>query len=328
MKFGVRLPVSGPIANANSIIKTGLSAERLGFDFVTAHDHIVRGFHDRYHFAVGTVESVDSSKEVTNFYESLTTFSFLAGMTKSIQMVPAALVLPIRNTPTIVKQFQTAQELSGGRFIFCVAVGNAEKDFEVTAVPWEKRGEKMDEDLNLTKLIFDSNHNPISFEGKYLKFHDAEFSPPVQLPIWIAGKGPPTLRRVAKYGVGWMPSGVTPNVVAETRGKLSKLLEKHGRSLSEIDICIEIFVGIAKTSEEARRRFEPTFKKFADLSDIKRLGAYSQVPIGSPEEIGDWVDKYKQAGVTHFEAKFYAGSLSDLVESMELFSSNVIPGRK
>ncbi|MGI0080165.1 MAG: LLM class flavin-dependent oxidoreductase, partial [Nitrososphaerales archaeon] len=97
MKFGVRLPVSGPIASADSIVQTGLAAERLGFDFVTVHDHIERGFHERYHFAVGTVEAVDSSKEVTNFFESIATLSFLAGMTKRIRFVPAALVLPVRN---------------------------------------------------------------------------------------------------------------------------------------------------------------------------------------------------------------------------------------
>lgn len=327
MKFGVRLPVSGPIAGAESIVKTGLAAERLGFDFVTVHDHIERGFNERYHFAVGTVEAVDSSNEVSNFFESITTFSYLAGITKRIRFIPAALVLPVRNAPTIAKQFQTAHALSGGRFVFCVAVGNAEKDFEVTGTSWENRGKKLDEDLDLVTQIFHSGGKPISFNGKYTSFKDAQFSPGIDLPIWIAGKGPPALRRVARYASGWMPSGVTPEVVEETREKLEKELSKRGRSLSELDVCIEIFVGIAKTSTEAEKKFGATFRKFANLPDIARLGSYSKVPIGSPEEIGEWVDRYKQAGVNHFEAKFYASSTADLLESMELFSSEVMPKR-
>ncbi len=327
MKFGVRLPVSGPIASADSIITTALEAEKLGFDFLTVHDHIERGLHERYHFSVGTVEAVDSSSEVTNFFETIATLTFLAGMTKRLQFIPAALVLPVRDTPTIVKQFQTAQLLSHGRFIFCVAVGNAEKDFEVTSTPWEKRGAILDEDLELVKRIFDSKRAPISFDGKYTRFKDAEFSPPIGLPIWIAGKGPPALRRIAKYGTGWMPSGLTPEVVDETRGKLEKALAKNNRSISEIDICIEMFVGIAKTHEDAERKFGATFKKFANLPDITRLGSYGRVPIGSPEEIGDWVDRYKAVGVNHFEAKFYSSTLEELKESMELFSKSVMPGR-
>lgn len=324
----MRLPVSGPLANANSIIQTALAAERLGFDFVTVHDHIARGFEERYHFAVGTVESVDGSKEVTNFYESISTLSFLAGMTKKIFFVPAAIVLPVRNAPTILKQFQTVQDLSGGRFVFCVAVGNAEKDFEVTQTNWDTRGENMDEDLELVKKVFASNREPISFDGKYTKFHDAEFSPPVSLPIWIAGKGPAALRRTAQYGTGWMPSGVTPEVMGETRKKLANKLEKYKRSISELEICIEIFVGIAKSSEEAQQLYGPTFKKFANLPDIVRIGAYNKVPIGDPEEISEWVTRYENAGATSFEAKFYAKDLANLLESMELFADKVMSRHK
>jgi alkanesulfonate monooxygenase SsuD/methylene tetrahydromethanopterin reductase-like flavin-dependent oxidoreductase (luciferase family) len=324
MKFGVRLPVSGPFANPGSIIQTAIAAEHLGFDFVTAHDHIQRSFDQRYHFSVGTVEAVDASREVTNFYESMTTFSYLAGMTKRIQFIPAAIVLPIRDTPTIVKQFQTAQALSGGRFIFCVCVGNAEKDFEVTQTSWEKRGEKMDDDLKLVKEIFTANRKPISYEGKYHKFHEAEFSPPVTLPIWIAARGKAALRRVAQYGTGWVPNGVTPEDIEQTKVELVKALNKRGRSISEIDICVETFVGIAKTSDEAKAKFEPTCKKFASQADIGRLGLYKEVPIGSPEEIAEWIDNYEKAGVNYFEAKFYAVSLPDLLQSMELFHKYII----
>ena len=325
LKFGVRLPVSGPFANANSIIGATLSAERLGFDFVTVHDHITRGFEERYHFAVGTVEAVDSAVEVSNFYESVATLSFLAGLTKRLIFIPAALVLPVRNAPVVLKQFQTAQDLSGGRFIFCAAVGNAEKDFEVTETSWEERGKKMDEDLELVRKIMTSSRKPISFDGKYTKFQNAEFSPQVSLPIWIAGKGPAALRRTAMYGNGWMPSGVTPEVLDETREKLVKQLEKNGRSLSEIEICVEIFVGIAKSSKEAKEQFGPTFSKFSNLPDIVRIGSYTKVPIGDPSEISEWVTKYERAGATSFEAKFYAKDLNQLLESMELFADKVMP---
>lgn len=328
MKFGVRLPVSGPFANANSIIETAQSAERLGFDFVTVHDHITRGFEDRYHFAVGTVEAIDSSVEVSNFYESIATLTFLAGMTKRLMFIPAAIVLPVRNVPTLLKQFQTAQALSGGRFIFCVAVGNAEKDFEVTQQSWEERGKKMDEDLELVRKIMTSSGKPMSFDGKFTKFQNAQFSPQVPIPIWIAGKGVPALRRAATHGEGWMPNGITPEVLDETRKKLAQQLERNGRSISDLKICIETFVGIAKSSKEAQEQFGPTFRKFSNLPDIARIGAYSKVPIGDPSEISDWVTRYERAGVTHFEAKFYAKDLHQLLESMELFADKVMPNHK
>jgi alkanesulfonate monooxygenase SsuD/methylene tetrahydromethanopterin reductase-like flavin-dependent oxidoreductase (luciferase family) len=320
LKFGVRLPVSGPFANSDSIIETGLAAERLGYDFVTAHDHIERGESEKYHFAVGTVEAVDNSSETTNFFETITTFCFLAGMTKRIFFIPAAIVLPVRKIAVVAKQFQTAQLLSNGRFVFCVAIGNSEKDFEVTQNTWKKRAEKLDEDLRVARELFNSNRKPISFEGKYTKFSDAEFSPPVKLPIWVAGKSHQTLRRIATFGNGWMPSGITPDKVGEIMIDLEKALKEGGRSLSEIDVCIEMFVGIAKSSEEAQRRFGPTVRKFSSLPDIARIGTYTSVPVGSPEEIGEWIDRYKKVGVSHFEAKFFAENKEELLASIELFS--------
>ncbi len=41
IEFGVRVPNSGPLAAKDNLVKASQEAERLGFDTVWVHDHVV-----------------------------------------------------------------------------------------------------------------------------------------------------------------------------------------------------------------------------------------------------------------------------------------------
>src|SRR3984885_9462348 len=97
MKFGVRLPNSGPLANRQNIVRVAEAAERLGYDSVWVHGHVLWGSEKhRTHLSAGSAEALTEAQH-PNFYESVTTLSYIAGRTTSIRLGVAVIVLPLRN---------------------------------------------------------------------------------------------------------------------------------------------------------------------------------------------------------------------------------------
>src|SRR5690606_28570846 len=113
------------------------------------------------------------------FYESLTTLSYLAGITERIRLGIAVLVLPYRNAVVAARQLANIDQFSEGRLLLGVGVGAIKRtnnlDFEVLGVSRAEKYEMTREALQ----VFDAAWNqPISsFEGKWNNFSDMEFYP-------------------------------------------------------------------------------------------------------------------------------------------------------
>ena len=193
IQFGVRVPNSGPLATIDNILKTAKEAERMGFDSIWVHDHVVWSSEmHRHHISSGAAEALEEAQDA-NFYESLTTLAFLAAHTDAIRLGIACLVMPCRNPIYAAKQTATLDRLCNGRLIVGVGLGSKasreSKEFEVFGVPLKARARMTDEHIQAMTNIW---AQPLaSFHGKYIDFTDAEVFPkPVQKPhppIWVGG---------------------------------------------------------------------------------------------------------------------------------------------
>jgi alkanesulfonate monooxygenase SsuD/methylene tetrahydromethanopterin reductase-like flavin-dependent oxidoreductase (luciferase family) len=121
LSYGIRLPNSGPFASPEALRAIATHAETLGFDTIWVHDHLAWPSHRRTHFAAGSVEAVTDQRP--DFYESLSTLAYLAGMTRQVRLGVAGLVLPRRDPRTLAKQLATIDAMSGGRPIAGLAIG-------------------------------------------------------------------------------------------------------------------------------------------------------------------------------------------------------------
>jgi len=79
MKFGVRLPNSGPFATKSSFARIGKECARLNYDALWVHDHMHWGVEDATHFAAGSAEAVKPGT-YQNFFESITTLAHLSNI--------------------------------------------------------------------------------------------------------------------------------------------------------------------------------------------------------------------------------------------------------
>ncbi len=80
------------------------------------------------------------------------------------------------------------------------------------------------------------------FHGQYYDFPPVfSYPKPAQKPhppILLGGHAPNVLRRVARYGDGWLPNRVTPGQVEEGRKILDTLAAERGRDPASLSISV------------------------------------------------------------------------------------------
>lgn len=334
IQFGVRLPVSGPLASVEAIESVASDAESLGYSSVWVHDHLTwTGEMHKHHISSGASEAV-SEEQDPDFYESLSTLAYLAAKTKKVKIGVACVVLPCRNPVHLAKVTANIDRLSGGRLIVGVGTGSRatrmSREYEVLGVPLKERGEIIDEHIQVMRAVW--TQPKASFQGEYLSFQNAEIFPkPVQkpfLPIWIGGWSLKSADRAARLGDGWIPGWLSPVEMKEHVRYLLGKADECGRGGHPFTFAVEKLVSVAKDSGEARRTADLTVRE--SLYTYERnvstfTDAESRHIFGSVSQVHRRIEEFVDAGVTHFELKFIYPSLEFLNEKMALFAEEVVP---
>jgi probable F420-dependent oxidoreductase len=330
LKFGVRLPNSGPLTNRANLVLVAEEAERLGFHSIWVHDHILWGSEQhRTHLSAGSAEALDESQK-PNFYESITTLSYLAGRTRDVRLGIAVLVLPLRNPVVGAKQLANLDVLSEGRLILGVAPGapNITKpEFEAIGANYEERGRATDEYISAIRKIW--SENLPSYSGKYINFSQVQMFPkPSQknIPILIGGGergiSPRALRRVIELGDGWIPAYLTPEEVRDGILKIKSSAAELGKDSSKYLVAHEMFTLIdANSSKDAVESASKSLSSnFASVEEgLKRS------LVGAPDEITKKLEKYERAGVELTELKFIYSNIQELLKMLQIFKDKVMP---
>ncbi len=332
IEVGLRLPVAGPLSSVESVTTIAREADALGFDALWVHDYIVWTRElDRTHISCGRVEMIDGTN-APQFHESLTTLSYVAGITSDIRIGTAVLVLPYRNPVIAARQLANLDNFSGGRLIVGVGVGaprqTKNQDFEVLGISRSEKYERAHEALDVFEQIWTE---PVSsYNGKYVSFEEQEFFPkPLQQPrppIWIAGKSDRGLQLVAEKGDGWLPTWLTPSAYEEKITDLYRRAAEAGRGEHRFSIGNEIVACIAESSEEARSVSEATVRTLTAGFTVSSFEqAVETSAIGSIDEVTRTVNSYAAVGVTHLEMKPIYKSVNHMLEQMHMLSEEVFP---
>jgi len=329
LKFGVRLPNSGPLANRANIVQVADEAERLGFHSVWVHDHILWGTEQhRTHLSAGSAEALDESQR-PNFYESITTLSYIAGRTKKLKVGIAVIVLPLRNPIVLAKQLANLDVMSEGRLIVGVAPGAAnitKSEFEAIGAPYEERGKVTDEYIASIRKMWSDNLP--SFSGRYVNFKEVQMFPkPTQKnPMILIGGGergisPKALRRVVELGDGWIPAYLTPEEASEGIATISKAVSAAGKDSTKYFVAHEMFTSLNTNSQNAAQ----SAAKSLSTNFVTVEEGLKRSLVGDPRELIEKIKLYEKAGVNMTELKWMYSSIPELLEMMNLFANEVLP---
>ncbi len=318
VSFGVRLPNSGPFASPEAIREVAVFSETRGLGAVWVHDHIAWPAERRMHFAAGSVEGV--TNQPPDFYESLSTIAYVAGITRRINVGVAGLVLPFRDPRVLGKQLVTIDALASGRLIAALAIGRYSDEFAAQEVPYGQRGRITDEHLACLAAIF-SPQPVTTFHGRRIHIEAAEYFPKaIGLQLWICGLSPQAMRRVAQFGRGWLPGSLSSGDYAAGLVSLREAMTVLGRSIEEITPALEIYTCIAETDAEARLIAEQSL----DYLFRERDQGTARMLVGSPATVRVRIAEYIAVGVTHFELKFICHSLAQMQEMIARCADDVV----
>ena len=332
LSFGIRAPNSGPLATVESMVEVTREAESLGYDSVWVHDHLTwsEEIH-RTHISSGADHS-DAGNQSPDFYEAISSLSYLAGQTQRVRLGIACVVVPCRNPLLAAKQLATLDRLSQGRLDIGVGIGSPStmksREYEVLGINRKQRGKIADDYLRAMKAIWTTH--PSSYEGPFVRFKDAEICPkPYQNPhppLWVGGWTEAAMKRAAALGDGWLPAWLLPEDIGKRFDQIKEMAERLGRDPAKLHLGIEVYGCIDEDPAKARRDGfgtlaigQSTFERFLSVEQLAEVSL-----IGSPQEIRRRVEAYASAGVSHFEIKFIYPSLARHSQMLQLFAKEVV----
>ena len=297
MKFGVTIPNNWGIENAKEALSFGPLAEALGYDSVWVMDHLFNNGYIR--------ERLDDKP----YYHPLATLSYLAATTERVLLGTSVLVLPYHNPVELAKYTATLDHMSDGRVTLGVGVGAMTEEFAALGIPMSERGALTNECIRVMKELW-TNQAP-SYHSSRWNFDDLRFSPkPVQqphIPLWIGGASPGALRRAARLGDGWHPSGLTPEEYAVRRQQVRELAERAGRDPDSLTMS-------------ARVEVEATGGPSSD-----RAANRARIPGNDLEQAAISIAAYRDAGVEHLVLALNTGEVGRIRSLMEDLASQALP---
>ena len=130
-------------------------------------------------------------------------------------------------------------------------------------------------------------------------------------------------RRIVQYGDGWMTCcrAQHPEELVEQLGLIERWADEHGHDFSRLVISYQVTMNIGESEHEARGAFDDYISKYyPELSKAMDLSNWG--PVGTPEQIAEWIRAFSDAGVDHFICRFGA---IDQFGQVERFADEVLP---
>jgi probable F420-dependent oxidoreductase len=230
MRIGAVYPQTELRGDPDAVRRIGLAAERLGYDYLLAYDHVVGAVHaDREPPLRGPYTEHDP------FHDPFVMFAYLAGMTERIEFATGVIILPQRQTVLVAKQCADLDLLSGGRLRLGVGVGWNHVEYDALGQPFGRRGRRLDEQIRFLRELW--NGDVTSFDGEFDRLDRGVIipGPRRQIPIWVGGFSAPAFRRGVELGDGFMFAG-NESAVYDALGSVRAAASAHERPLDEIGL--------------------------------------------------------------------------------------------
>src|SRR6185437_10603820 len=223
----VRFSYAESMTDPSFYVALAKAAEDAGYDSMVIPDSICYPEHadSVYPFNPdGTREFLDDKP----FLEPFSLIPALGVVTERLRFTTFVVKLPIRNPVLVAKQATSTAVLTDNRLLLGVGTSPWREDYDVLGVPWERRGRRMDEELDIIKGLsaggFFEYHGDV-FDVPSIKITPVPTKP---LPILIGGHGDAALRRAARIGDGWMHGGGDPEHLPGLLRRLGELRQEEG----------------------------------------------------------------------------------------------------
>lgn len=203
------------------------AAEAAGFHGITIPDSICypKEASSKYPY------NKDGSREFLEavpFMESLIAVAAMAAVTDKIRFATFVYKVAVRQVAVVAKQVQSIQALSNNRFDFGIGISPWEEDFAVCGVPWEKRGKRFDEQIDVLRGLETGEF--FGYDGELIQMPANKMcpAPTKPTPLLVGGHAEAALKRAARVGDGWMCAGADMEQLEGFIKRINQLREEYG----------------------------------------------------------------------------------------------------
>jgi probable F420-dependent oxidoreductase len=229
-----------PPRDLRALVRFAVVAEDAGFDAVMVSEHVALGPGADADGAPANPRDYalpGNQDPATPWPDSAVLLSAVAATTTRLRLVASAIIPPLRHPLLLAKQLATLDLLSEGRLVVQPTVSWHRAEYEALGVPFEERGERLDEQLAAWDVLW--RDTPASFEGRRYRFADVYLEPKPCRPdgptLWFGGSSlhDRLVRRIVRYGRGFNPLG---RPKPEELDRLKAAMTDAGRDMSELEM--------------------------------------------------------------------------------------------
>jgi probable F420-dependent oxidoreductase len=199
MRIGVVFPQTEIGADPAGVKGYAQAVQELGYQHLMAYDHVL-----------GADPSVRPGwtgyAAQDMFHEPMVLFGYLAAVVPGLELVPAVIILPQRQTVLVAKQAAEVDILTHGNFRFGIGIGWNPVVYEGLGMNFRNRGRRFEEQIDLLRRLW--TEPLLSFDGRDHKITSAGLNPlPLQrpIPLWIGASAEAAIKRAAELAEGFFP---------------------------------------------------------------------------------------------------------------------------
>jgi probable F420-dependent oxidoreductase len=251
--------------------------------------------------------------------EPLTLLAMATGATQKIRIGTSVLLPGLRHPALLAKIVATLDFVSNGRITLGVGFGSRENDFSAVEVPFEGRGSRAVECIQLMKRLWTEEN--VTHKGRFFSVRNLTLGPrPIQkpIPIFTGGSAEIALKRTGTWANGFIcGSSAIPDFSA-TWEKIAQYARAAGRNPNAIEKAGLTFMSINDDTAKAVETLNSYVMRYYGRL---RGDLASTSLVGSAAAVADRIEAFLSRGLD----TLIIGLADPDPKQLDLFGEKVLP---
>jgi alkanesulfonate monooxygenase SsuD/methylene tetrahydromethanopterin reductase-like flavin-dependent oxidoreductase (luciferase family) len=182
------------------------------------------------------------------FLEHATILGAVAATTDEITLGSAVMCSSFRSPGIAAKIADTAQEVSGGRYVLGLGAGGPRGEYEAFGYPTDHLGSRFAEYVEIVAMLL--RDREATFEGRFHSVSEAVMTPTPEsgpAPILVAAKGPKTIETAARFADEWnwySLENAGPAFFAPYLEMLDEACDRIGRDPADVRRSVDVMAAV------------------------------------------------------------------------------------
>jgi probable F420-dependent oxidoreductase len=276
LKVGIGLPQLKVFDPRTAITRAARAAEEIGYDSVWVFERFLlpadqSGAHGLYQ-----MPDVPWPVRYGGVLDPLVALTLAAAVTDRVELGTCVLIAPLHVPARLARTLASLDAVSGGRLVAGLGAGWSIDEFAALAPrPINQRGAALDEFLDVAEAIW--SDDPVTYHNERWTIAPAEIGPKParRIPVYLGGFSDAALRRIARRGDGWLPTGMPPAAVGATLARVRELAAGLGRDPADIACTFQVGLGgtLDEVTGEERAPYTGSIEQIvADIAALETAG--------------------------------------------------------